>query len=407
MRRTGRPLKRERLALLVSLILVPAAGTSADEIVTADGAKHYVTVLRVTGDGVVVKAAGGEKIYNFDELEAASAYQYMKRTVGEKDAEGHLRIGKYCLKRKLLAEAKTELLLAKGLDPKLENEVNTIWAEANAEHPRRDLTPEELERVLVEQRGRSERVREATGQEVRTLETDHFIVHSTFPKADDKTLKDLSERLYKGFDRIFRISQMNDRMWDGKCVMYYFKDRDGFVRFATEVHHFPAQLAGGYFRAQGGQCEVVIPNLHGLDRFKETMVHEGAHAFLHFYRDAGHVPAWVQEGVAQYFEFDEFPKSSTLRRHNRLIVDAVKSGKVLKLETLAASRRPSGGADTEAYAYCYSYVGYLVHKSEKDFADFVRGLKSGMGAEEALQKTYGWDFATLQKNWLNAVSSSR
>jgi hypothetical protein len=364
-------------------------------------------VLRVTDEGVVVKAPEGEKSYGFDDLEAACAYRWIRRTVGDQDAEGHIRLGKYCLRRKLLDEAKAELSQASKLDPKLENEVRKIWAEANGEGPRPMLTPEEIGRIEAEQRQRFERAAEALGQKVSTLETDHFIIHTTFPPGDHPLFKELCENLYMGFDRIFQISKMSDRMWDGKCVMYFFKDREGFVKFSSVVHHYPAGAAGGYFRAQGGQCEVVIPNLQGFDRFKETMVHEGAHAFLHFYRTPGHVPTWVHEGVAQHFQFDRFPESSMVKMLNRTVLQDVKSGRILPLKELASSRRPSSGADVQAYAFSYTYVDYMIRRSPRDFAEFVRGMKSGLEPEEALRKSYEWDFDTLQKNWLRAVCAPR
>lgn len=392
-----------RGAFILAVLLV-SASASAEKLRTADGAQHHVTVLRVTDDGVVVKARKGSRTYKFDELAPPDAYRYMKRTVAADDAEGHLRLGRYCLKRELKQEAKAELLLAARIDPKLNNEINKIWAEANAEHPRVELTSEQVARIVAEQLDRGKDVHRVTGRTVATLDTDHFIIHTTFGKVEHKPLMMLCEKLYRGFDRIFRISQNNDRMWDGKCVMYLFADRGAFVKFAEEVHHYPGRLGGGYFRARGGQCEVVIPMLAGVDRFKETMVHEGAHAFLHFYRDPGHIPTWVHEGVAQYFEFTEFPESSMRQRRLHTVAAGVRSGKILPLRTLANSRRPTSGADGEAYAYSYSYVSYMIHKSPRKFADFVRALKAGTEPEEALETGFGWDFDEMQKRWGRAVA---
>jgi len=396
-----------RVLLLLPALLLAGRWTSADVLTTAGGEKLTVTVLRVTDEGVVVKTADGEKTYKFDDLEAACAYAYLRRTTHDKDAEGHIRLGKYCLKRKLLEEAKAEFAEAAKLDPALEEEIKKIWAEANDEKPRPTLSADQIEVIEAEQRTRGMDAAQATGQKVVTLETDHFIIHTTFPAGDHQLFKDLCENLYLGFDRIFQISKTNDRMWDGKCVMYFFRDREGFVKFSSAVHHYPAGAAGGYFRAQGGQCEVVIPNLQSFDRFKETLVHEGAHAFLHFYRAPGHVPTWVHEGVAQYFQFDRFPESSTARMLNRTVLEAVKSYRVLPVKELAKSRRPGHGADFEAYAFSYSYVDYLIRKAPKGFAEFVRGMKSGLEPEEALKKAYDWDYESLQKNWLRAVSRSR
>ncbi|HUW57425.1 MAG TPA: DUF1570 domain-containing protein [Planctomycetota bacterium] len=394
----------ERLPLVLCVLALAASGAPAEVLTTVDGLAHEVKVLRVTAaEGVVVRATTGEKTYPFDDLEAKCACEYLKRTVRPDDAEGHIRLGKYCLKRKRTEEAKTALLQAKKLDPKLSGEVDKIWAEANAERPRPELTPEQVEKVVAEQRTRGERVQDAVGVKTYTLETDHFIIHTTFIKADHKAIMRRCEQLYEHFDEVFRISKNSDRMWDGKCVFYCFKERSEFIAFSTTVHGFAGQLAGGYFRAQGGQCEVVIPNLHGAERFEETMVHEGAHAFLHFYRDPGHIPTWVHEGVAQYFQFEMSPESTMLRMMRRIVREGAKTGGILPLVTLANSRRPSGGGDHVGYAYAWGYIRYMIERDPRKFTAFIRGLKGGLDAEDALKQAYDWDFDEMQKRWNRAA----
>ena len=389
------------------MLLLAAGGTArADVLTTVDGKKLDIAVVDVTGRGVVVRTNTGRKTWRFDDLEAKCAVRYMRRTVDLKSADGRITLGKYCLKRKLVTEGRAELLEAKRLDPKRDNEINQIWAEMRSPEKRPKPSAEQLKRIVDEQRSRSTRVEDAVGKTVHTLETNHFIIHTTFPKPDHKLLKKLCEKLYAGFDAIFDMTENDDRMWDGKCVMYFFASRAEFLKFARVVHGFPGQRAGGYFRARGSQCEVVIPNLGGRERFKETMVHEGAHAFLHFYRQPGRVPTWVHEGVAQHFQFKEFPKSSMLRAVKRTLSRDAKSGRCLKLKDLANSRRPAAG-DHEGYSYAYSYVSYMIHKKPRAFAGFIRGLKSGLGAEEALENAYGWDFEAMQKRWRKAVSRQR
>ena len=399
-----RPRRGLAAPLALALLLVLTPWVAADVLTTVDGKQHTVDVLRVTAAGVVVKTADGETTWKFDDLEAACAYNYLRRTVEDGDAQAHLKLGKYCFKRNLPDEGYAELNLALKLDPALRNEIFKIRAEATNGTPRPPLTPEELQAVLTEQRGRSDVVAKAVGEQVFTLETPHFAMYTTFPVGDHPLLKELCEDVYGGFDRIFEISKNKDRMWDGKCVAYFFKTRSEFKKFAAAVHHYPAEVAGGYFRARGGQCELVIPNIEGLDRFKETLVHEGAHAFLHYYRVPGHVPNWVQEGVAQYFEFDRFPDSAHAKTLNRDVLTAARSFRTIPLKDLVAASRPTGPADVDGYAFAYSYVDFLIHKAPKRFADFVRGMKSGLEPEEALKKAYGLDFDEFQKHWLAAIS---
>lgn len=384
------------------VVLALASGARAESLVTVDGKSREVEVLRVAGEGVVVRAAEGEKLYRWRELEAKSAYGFYKRRFAAADAKGRLKVGRFCLRLNLFDEAKAELVEATRLDPSLKGEVDRIWAEGQPERPA--LTPEETKAVLAEQRGRGKKIEEAVGEPVFLLETDHFIIYTTFPAKEHAGIKSLCEKLYRGLDRIFEITKNKDRMWDGKGVLYFFKDQAGFAKFASKVHGIPGQVGGGYFVPRLAQCEVVIPNVAGGDWFKETMVHEGTHAFLHFYRSTGRVPRWVQEGTAQYFEFEEFPEARVIPVHKRIITAAVKSGKILSIADLQESDRPKLGSDIEGYAWCYNYVSYLIHKDARKYADFIRGMKSGLDPEEALKKAYDFDFDGLQQSWLKATA---
>lgn len=192
----------ERLLLILCVLILAAGEVRGEVLTTVDGRAHEVTVVRVTDKGVVVRAGTGEETYAFDELEAKCACEYVKRTVKPDDAEGHMRLGKYCLKRKCTDEAKTALLRAKELEAKLAGEIDRIWAEANAERPKPTLTPEQVERIVAEQRTRGDRAAKAAGHKVHTLETDHFIIHTTFGKIEHKSLMNICEDVYGGFDRI-------------------------------------------------------------------------------------------------------------------------------------------------------------------------------------------------------------
>ena len=399
-------MRREVVTVAAVLLALAGARARGDMLTPVDGKPFEATVVEVTEKGVTVAADTGRKTYAFDDLEAECAVGYLRRTVDLDTADGRITLGKYCLKRRRVAEGRAELLEAKRLDPKRDNEINQIWAEMKPPEAKAELTTEEFERTVEEQRSRRAAVEKALGTTVTTLETDHFVIHTTFPRPDHKLLMKLCEKLYAGFDGIFEMTKNGDRMWDGKCVMYFFGERRDFVKFAQEVHGFPGQVGDGYFRSRGNQCEVVIPNLRGLEPFKETMVHEGAHAFLHFYREPGRVPTWVHEGVAQYFQFEEFPKSPMLRAVKHTLSEDVKAGRILKLKNLAASRRPAAG-DYEGYAYAYSYISYMIYKKPKQFKAFIGGLKRGLEAEEALKEAYEWDFDAMQESWLKAVSRRR
>jgi hypothetical protein len=391
------------LSIAVLMLGPLGAFVFAETVTTADGKTHDWTVVKVTEVGILIKILDEHRLITWEQLEAKSAYGLRKRIAKEKDAADQLALARFCLARRLWEEARQAANTAKELDAKLTEEADRLIAQANGERTRPDLTPDELDAVLTEQRGRAQHIQDLVAQPVAFLETDHFIIYTTFPKGDHKLFKKIVEKLYKGFDGIFEISKKQDRMWDGKAIVYLFKEREEFVVFSNAEHNYPGEMAGGYFRAEGGECEIVIPRDGDLEDFLEVLVHEGAHAFLHFYRDLGHVPRWVHEGVAQYFQFDEFPKGRHARAAIRLVKNDLRRRQPVSLVDLARDDRPQTGLDFEGYAYAHSYVYFMVRVSGKKFATFIRSLKSGKEPEEALKEAYGWDVEDTQKKWAKAM----
>ena len=128
----------------------------------------------------------------------------------------------------------------------------------------------------------------------------------------------------------------------------------------------------------------------GLGLNRNIIVHEAAHLLLAQYLgDAAlPVPAWLNEGLAQYLEPDSRPVSAARLRQRTL--------------PLTAMRALSGTPDAiyRFYQKSHSVVAFLIDEYGRDeFRQLLDELRRGRDTDDALRRVYGFDTAGLDRRW--------
>jgi len=274
----------------------------------------------------------------------------------------------------------------------------------------RDAASQEAARqaaIIKAQKSQGLQVNKALGAKLKGIETRHFIIFSDFSSKERKKQAETAEHLYRSFSNIFKITVRRDKMWDGKCVLFLFKRKKGFLKFALRFDYYDASESGGYFRIERNQVRVVLfrpPPGHSR-RLEETLVHETAHAFLNFYRKVVAIPKWLDEGLAEHFRFDYNPKSLEKKEYVSLLRKKVKKGENRSARTMMTLPNPTGPDDTEGYATAWSMVEFLVKYDSRRFVHFVKLVKEGMQQEEALRQSYGgWNYERFEVAWKDYVA---
>jgi len=140
-----------------------------------------------------------------------------------------------------------------------------------------------------------------------------------------------------------------------------------------------------------------------LDRFACTLVHEGTHAFVHRLYAPRLIPPWVNEGLAEYMAEEVLrercpagEKAVLLRRQYARYGWSL-GGMLGDLDPLKVHQ----------YPLAHSLVAYLQEHGQERFAGFIRSLKEGRTAAQALAANYdGLTLAGLEANWRSAVKSA-
>jgi hypothetical protein len=245
------------------------------------------------------------------------------------------------------------------------------------------------------------------GTKLKGIETRHFIIFSDFPSAERAKQAETAEYLYRSFDNVFKITVNRDKLWDGKCLLFLFEKQEDFVKFAKSFDYYDASQSGGYFYIEGNQVRVTLyrPPPGQFRKLEEILVHETAHAFLHFYRKVVAIPKWLDEGLAEYFRFEYNPESPEKKFYMALVRNKVKKKENRSAWMMMTVTNPTGPEDVEGYATAWSMVDFLLKYDKPRFVYFVKLVKEGVRQEEALRKSYGgWNYVRFEAAWKNYVS---
>lgn len=132
--------------------------------------------------------------------------------------------------------------------------------------------------------------------------------------------------------------------------------------------------------------------LAGLN--EDAMVHEGAHLLMAeaVGSPLARVPAWLNEGLATYFESNSSGRQSTAER-------AVRSGSFLSLGSMNAV--PGQPAQVILfYAQSWSVVRHMVETyGTGHMASLLRAINTGSNVDEAVSDVYGLSLDELESEW--------
>ncbi len=161
----------------------------------------------------------------------------------------------------------------------------------------------------------------------------------------------------------------------------------------------------GEARPEVGVILLAIP-LHSQEAYREIerqVPHEMTHMIL--YRKLGadgyhHLPAWLNEGLAGYFE--QYPDPTYAVALQR----AVERGEILHLTTLC---RPFYDLPDErvllAYAESRSLVAYIREAyGSSAIRSLLNAYGDGMGCESGVKRTLGIDLGELERQWLKRLA---
>ncbi len=254
--------------------------------------------------------------------------------------------------------------------------------------------------LVAHQKKRIEVINKRFGAHFELAETEHYLIFSDAEARLNRLFATWAEALYSNLGRQFRI-RPTERVWDGKCILLFFRRRSAFVAHGRVFDMFDPSHWGAYFVHEVAPPDhpqlvhICIPIAkRDPKRIQELLAHEGTHAFFQLYKRPVDLPLWLHEGLAEFMTVVN--DRSLRRKKQRYAIMHARRGTGLQ----GLFERPStAGLSYPEYNISYTLVDFLLAAGRPKFKRFVDGLKEGEDQETALQQAYGWSLWELEQRW--------
>ena len=181
----------------------------------------------------------------------------------------------------------------------------------------------------------------------------------------------------------------------------YVWDPEIFAERFKGLFRFPA--AGFY----GGAIHV-----RGDERVTPALIRVLHHELVHAAFDAEAprlvFPAWMNEGIAEWFEARAVGKRSLSGGERGVLARAAKQGALFSLSDLSAPSFGGFAPDAAGLAYLQSYgfIDYLVQShGQRRLLQFWSAFVRSRSLERASRRAYSQDLGNLEKDYLGTLGA--
>lgn len=430
------------MILLVALGAGEAVETTRVDLELRTGGRISGLVVEESADGLVIVHDRTPYVFAWRAMKPESALKAKKQLLTMKHGDSpdlspddYFALGALALKLDLKVAAVNLLRRARQGDPGLAGQADELLAAyrkregageqndapfAAHELPRPDATapqakadglgdelpptqttPEIRAQVDAIYRRFGDKVREVLGDDIKLVETKHFLIWTDWRSQYHARLAAWSEGMYRAMCEQFDLDP-RDNVFLAKCPIFCWRSKERFEKFARDFDGYDGTNAAGYTRSIEREGHVHIVLLRwghtdiDFDRFAATLVHEGTHAFVHRLYSPRLIPHWINEGLAELMS-------------ERVLGDRSDAGEEAAMLARAYVRNDwplgdlltsTGPIRVEQYGLACSVVTYLEHLGTKRFAGLIRSLKEGKPLAEALAANYdGLTAERLEADW--------
>jgi len=243
-----------------------------------------------------------------------------------------------------------------------------------------------------------ERVREAFPAIV-LRQTHEFMVATDMPPAEIGPFLVNLDSMHDLLCDLYGIPR-GEPVWKGKCLVIAFRSEDDFHAFEARFMGAPVPRGVHGLCHQSSDGRVVMACHRGpeADAFAHMLVHETSHGFNHRWLSPQRLPNWLNEGLAEWVGTQVVPRSRQVP-----LKEAQALAFMRRTGTLGPDFLTAANIEAIQYGIASQLVKFLVARDRKKFADFVRGIKEGMTAEESLEAAFQGTLADLVAAFGGAV----
>lgn len=421
------------LSLLALAAFAPLAAQEAAEakdygavtLAPVEGRPIRGTLLSADLNRIELMVDGEKRTLTVDQLRPISVVVARRKVLDARDAEGFFELGKWCWAQKLGGQARAMLTRAAGLDAKYRAKVQDVlktplgtdvdanrsvpmWEdESQDEAEKPSKFPKVSEKAIEANHKLAKKWADEAEKKIvssmHLVETEHFLIYSSWSKSNDKALAKICEKVYDALIKQFDLTG-SEQVWAGKLPIYVFWEKEHYNRFITDVteslKHSPNLVeAGGFYSQKGDMSFVVLNAVRSKEWFYTLLVHETTHAFAGRYIARRSLPDWINEGLADFMAANLVPEGSATDKYVSATRKAIKE----RIDIRPIFKDVQ--LDSFWYGIAQSLVRYMIVQKREAFVALVTDLKKGMDTEEALKKHYELGTDELAVKWRKAAAA--
>ncbi|MHC4917860.1 MAG: DUF1570 domain-containing protein, partial [Planctomycetota bacterium] len=241
----------------------------------------------------------------------------------------------------------------------------------------------------------------ATAPRMKTYESRYYIIHTDLDV-------DAAREAYVRMDAMAEEYHRRTRGFGGtvrrKLPFYLFRTREDYYKAGGTVGS-----AGVFMLRHRGSRLMAFAGKKPSRRTWHVIQHEGFHQFAHA-AIRGRFPAWVNEGLAEYFGEAVFTGDAFVtgivppRRLARLkrTINAKKTKPFRKIMSMTY-KQWSAKLSMGNYDQAWSMIHFLVHAREGGYAKalsgFISNISRGSSYERAWVRSFGRDIEAFEKKY--------
>lgn len=247
-----------------------------------------------------------------------------------------------------------------------------------------ELTGQEQQAAVARHKEFLERVGKAVGGAMRLYEAKYFLVYSDFPSRQATALAAYLDKVYGEQCKAFGIGQ-GTNIWLGKAVVVAYQQQQSFARFEREFYNSEAGTAQGRTHQRKDGTVVIACHQHGEPGvLAMVLAHETTHGFMHRYKSRQHLPAWIEEGAADFMAARLVPSCKIVQQDQQRALTQMRQTRSLGGDFFTARK-----IATWQYGVASSLTEFMLRTDPKGYRKLIEAVKMGQTWQEGLKAAYG------------------
>ncbi len=244
--------------------------------------------------------------------------------------------------------------------------------------------------ALKELKSEAKQIAQQSALQLKPIETAHFLIYSDIPRLAAAKWARMLERTYDEVANLVGPFDNENIFW-GKAVVYIFKDQDRFRLVEAETFRQLVPLkVKGICHTVGPKVFISCFQSTDNSQLAGTLVRQGVRGIMHRFRSAKRLPAWANQGFAEYIMSKVIEDSTIDQRLRRPALGFIRSdGNVAAVVSLRYEDESFPGPDDIGNSIGYLLVDLMIRENPRGFRAWVQAIKKGSEWPEALREKFG------------------